>query len=84
MMSFDISKPFGGQMYAASQAVKAKMLIVVDNHDQMVNPHPAMVFAEMLRISPMQLESPCGHLGPSCRKEQVVPVVQYALSSTMK
>jgi homoserine O-acetyltransferase len=83
MMALDISKPFGGQMYAASQAVKAKMLIVVENHDHMVNPHPAMVFAEMLRISPFQLDSACGHLGASCRADLVVPRVQYALANTM-
>jgi homoserine acetyltransferase len=84
MMALDISKPFGGQMYAASQAVKAKMLIVVENHDHMVNPHPAMIFAEMLRISPMQLDSACGHLGAGCRADLVVPRVQYALANTMQ
>jgi len=79
MMTHDISKKFNGQMYAATRAVKAKMLIIVANKDHMVNPHPALVFAEMLLTVPMQLDSECGHLAPVCQAEQVNTAVHRAL-----
>ncbi len=81
MMTHDISKRFDGQMSAASRAVRAKMLIVVATQDQMVNPHPALAFAEMLRNVPIRLESACGHLAPGCEAEQVNPVVRSALDT---
>lgn len=79
MMTHDISMRFNGQMSGAAKAVKAHMLIIVSNSDHMVNPHPAMVFAELLLNVPMQLDSTCGHLAPGCREEQVVPAVHRAL-----
>lgn len=81
MMSLNIAKNFNGQMYAAARAVKAKMLIIVDNQDHMVNPRPALIFAELLLTNPMQVDSLCGHLGPECRKDLVIPVVQHALAA---
>ena len=80
MMTHDISKRFGGKMYAASQAVKAKMLIVVAMQDHMVNPRSALIFAEMRLVNPMQLKSSCGHLAPGCLNDLVAPAVQRALA----
>ena len=80
MMTLDISKRFGGKMYAASKAVKARMLIVVCNQDQMVNPRPALIFAEHLLTNPLQFDSLCGHLGAGCRSDLVVPAVQQVLA----
>lgn len=80
MMSLDISRNFDHRMYTATQAVKAKMLIIVSNQDHMVNPAPALHFAEMLNDTPMQLDSDCGHLAPGCKADVVVPAVQKALA----
>ncbi len=80
MMTHDISKKFNGQMTAAAAAVKAKVLIVVANQDHMVNPHPALAFAEMLRVVPIRLDSDCGHLAPGCEPDRVIPAIHQALN----
>jgi homoserine O-acetyltransferase len=79
MMHHDIYRKFDGRMDAAAKAVRAKMLVIVANHDHMVNPQPALAFAESLRAKPMQLDSNCGHLAPGCSESEVVPVVRRAL-----
>jgi homoserine O-acetyltransferase len=81
MMSLDISRNFAGEMKAAARAVKARMLIVVARQDHMVNPQPAVDFAEMLNIEPIVLQSDCGHLSPGCEADRVIPAVQKALAA---
>ena len=81
MMSLDVSRRFDGQMVAAAHAVKSRMLIVVANQDHMVNPNPALAFAEWLHNDPIRLDSNCGHLAAGCSREIVNPAVQQALAS---
>ena len=70
MMSLDVSAPFGGSMERAA-AVKAPMLIVVDAHDHMVTPGPALEFAKLKSAETLVLQSDCGHLGPGCEQAKV-------------
>jgi homoserine O-acetyltransferase len=67
-------------MTAAAQAVKAHMLIIVDTQDHMVNPQPALAFAALLHVDPVVLDSDCGHLGPGCSAETVIPAVHRAIA----
>jgi homoserine acetyltransferase len=71
MMGLDVSAPFGGSMEKAAAAVKAPMLIIVDAHDHMVTPGPALEFAKLKGVQTLVLESDCGHLGPGCEQEKV-------------
>jgi homoserine O-acetyltransferase len=71
MMGLDVSAPFGGSMEKAAAAVKAPMLIIVDAHDHMVTPGPALDFAKLKGAQTLVLENDCGHLGPDCDQAKV-------------
>lgn len=71
MMGLDVSAPFGGSMEKAAAAVKAPMLIIVDAHDHMVTPGPALDFAKLKSAQTLVLENDCGHLGPGCDQGKV-------------
>ena len=71
MMGLDVSAPFGGSMERAAAEVKAPMLIIVDAHDHMVTPGPALNFAKLKGAQTLVLENDCGHLGPGCEQGKV-------------
>jgi homoserine O-acetyltransferase len=80
MMGLDVSAPFGGSMEQAAAAVKAPMLIVVDAHDHMVTPGPALNFAKLKGAQTLVLESDCGHLGPGCEQAKVAAAIAEFLA----
>jgi len=75
MMGLDVSAAFGGSMEKAAAAVKAPMLIIVDAHDHMVTPGPALNFAKLKGAQTLVLENDCGHLGPGCDLPKVSAAV---------
>lgn len=75
MMGQDVSAPFGGSMAKAAAAVKAPMLIIVDAHDHMVTPGPALDFAKLKGAQTLVLQNDCGHLGPGCDEPKVSAAV---------
>ncbi|PYT97334.1 MAG: homoserine acetyltransferase [Acidobacteria bacterium] len=50
----------------AAAKVRAKLLVIVSPEDHLVNPEPAMKFAEAAGAPLVKLDSSCGHLSPSC------------------
>jgi len=68
MMSHDVSTPFGGSLEAAAKAIKAKLLVVVNEHDAMVTPGPALEFAKLAGAPTLVLRGDCGHKAPSCEE----------------
>jgi homoserine O-acetyltransferase len=71
MMGLDVSAPFGGSMEKAAAAVKAPLLVIVDAHDHMVTPGPALAFAKLKGAQTLVLQNDCGHLGPGCEQGKV-------------
>ncbi|MGE5205661.1 MAG: alpha/beta fold hydrolase [Chlamydiota bacterium] len=71
MMGLDVSAPFGGSMERAAAAVSAPMLIIVDAHDHMVTPGPALDFAKLKGAQTLVLDNDCGHLGAGCDAQKV-------------
>ncbi|HYL96742.1 MAG TPA: alpha/beta fold hydrolase, partial [Terriglobales bacterium] len=71
MMGLDVSAPFDGSMEKAAATFKAPMLIIVDAHDHMVTPGPALDFARLKGAQTLVLENDCGHLGPGCEQGKV-------------
>jgi homoserine O-acetyltransferase len=71
MLGQDVYKAFDGRMDKAAQAVRARVLVLVDLHDHMVNPAPALDFARLLKARTVQLESDCGHLAFRCEQAKV-------------
>ena len=71
MMSHDISKAFARSMPAAAKALKTKLLVVVNAHDAMVTPAPALEFAKLARAPTLILQGDCGHRAPACEEETI-------------
>jgi homoserine O-acetyltransferase len=70
MMGHDVAVPFGGSMEKAAQALKSKMLVVINVHDHMVTPGPAVEFAKLARAELLELRGDCGHRAPSCEQDR--------------
>jgi homoserine O-acetyltransferase len=68
MMALDVSKPFDGSMEKAAAAVHAQVLVIPAIEDHMVNPAPALNFAELIHAQMLELASYCGHLSPGCEE----------------
>lgn len=71
MMAQDISKTFEGSMEKAAAAVRARVLVVPATEDHMVNPGPALDFAELIHAQMLELASDCGHLSPGCEEQKM-------------
>jgi len=74
----DIPGELGETLEQAAAGVRAKMLIVSSPEDHMVNATPAIAFANSIGAPVVLLDSPCGHLSPSCIS--VGPVVAKFLA----
>ncbi|MDF2695203.1 MAG: Homoserine O-acetyltransferase [Labilithrix sp.] len=66
MLTHDVARASGGDLAAAAKQVKAKALVIVAEHDHMVNPEPSKTFAKAMNASLVVLDSPCGHMVPGC------------------
>jgi homoserine O-acetyltransferase len=78
IINFDIPAEYGVTLEQAAKRVRAKMLVVVSPQDHMVNPLPAIQFAQAIGAPVIQLDSPCGHISLSCIS--VGPIVAQFLS----
>src|SRR6185369_2807297 len=66
MLAHDVARRDGGDLGAAARRVKAKALVVVADHDHMVNPEPAKLFAQAMKAELYTTDTPCGHMAPRC------------------
>jgi homoserine O-acetyltransferase len=80
MMALDVCAPFGGSMQRAAEAVKAKILVIVNDADHMVTPGPALEFARLLHAQVLELNNECGHVLLSCEGARVNAAVAEFLS----
>jgi homoserine O-acetyltransferase/O-succinyltransferase len=71
MMSLDVSDAFSGSMERAASAVKAKVLVIVNDTDHMVTPGPALDFAKLLHAEVLELNNDCGHLLLDCEFQRI-------------
>lgn len=81
MIGHDIAAQFVGSMEKAAAVVKARMLVVVAVQDHMVNPIPAMKFADLKKAEIIKLSGDCGHLAPGCELNVMEPAIEKALQS---
>lgn len=70
MIAHDVARADGGSIERAAKKVKARMLVVVAEHDHMVEPGPAKAFAKAANAELLVLEGPCGHLAPTADCEE--------------
>ncbi len=81
MMQQDITSQFAESMKLAAGYIKARVLIVVNLTDHMVNPNPAMDLAKMINSEIYVFNNKCGHLGPGCEMKKFEEVVGTFLSN---
>ena len=81
MIGHDIGAQFGGSIEQAAAAVKAPMLVAVSVQDHMVNPIPAMKFAELKKTQLLKLEGDCGHLATACQSDLMNPAIDQFLAT---
>ena len=66
-------------MAGPPESVKAKLLVVVATQDHMVNPAPAIEFAERIYAPILRLEGNCGHLATGCESAKFTAAVRRFL-----
>jgi homoserine O-acetyltransferase len=66
IMDLDVAAEFGGTLETAAARVRAKLLVIVSPQDHVVNPAPAIEFAQLLHAPVVRMDSPCGHNSPGC------------------
>ncbi|MGC2333107.1 MAG: alpha/beta fold hydrolase [Candidatus Acidiferrales bacterium] len=66
IMSMDIPGEYGETLEQAAKRVHAKMLVFVSPEDHMVNPEPAVAFANAIGAPVVLLQSECGHSSLDC------------------
>lgn len=62
MLKHDISKNYDNKLENAANAVKAKVFIIVNEKDLMVNPKTSLDFAKMINAETLILRNKNGHL----------------------
>jgi homoserine O-acetyltransferase len=71
MLGHDIYKPYGESAELTAATVQARVLVIVSQEDQAVNPEPALAFARLLKAETVQLTSDCGHLAFVCESDAI-------------
>jgi homoserine O-acetyltransferase len=69
----------GGSLEDAAKKVRARVLIVNAAQDHMVNPKPALDFAQLIGAKTIVLQSDCGHIAPGCEAATLFPAVRAFL-----
>jgi homoserine O-acetyltransferase len=78
MMGHDI---YGGASdKEAAGAIRAKLLLVVDRRDPLVDPGPSLALARAARAETLELESECGHFAVLCEGERIAKAVSAFLA----
>ena len=67
----DVSAPFGGSLERAAAAVRAKLLVIVPQRGEVVDPAPALEFARLARAQVVVLDGRCGHRAIVCESDAV-------------
>jgi Homoserine acetyltransferase len=81
MIDHDIYKTLGGSEEQTEKVIRAKVLVIVVSTDNMVNPAPALRFAERMNARTRILNNDGGHLGLSQDNDRVVVAVRGFLYS---
>jgi homoserine O-acetyltransferase/O-succinyltransferase len=79
MIAHDVARN-SGSLAQAAWRVKAKLFVVVERQDHMVNPDSALEFARYAKAEALEVTGNCGHLFASCDNAAVVAAVQKFLN----
>ncbi len=76
----DLSEPFAGSMARAAGRVRAKLLLVVSERDELVDPEPAAELGRLSGAEILVLPGRCGHDAPQCERPAVVARIDEFLA----
>ena len=62
----DIPGEYGVTLEQSARRTRAKLLVVISPQDHIVNPAPALAFANAIGAPVLTMDSPCGHLSLDC------------------
>jgi len=79
IMALDIPGEFGASLEQVARRTRAKLLVAISPQDHIVNPAPALAFANATGSAVLTLDSTCGHISLSCIS--VGPVVSQFLAN---
>jgi homoserine O-acetyltransferase len=77
--ALDIPGEYSATLEQAARRTRAKLLVVVTPQDHVVNPAPALAFANAIGAPVLTLDSPCGHISLSCIS--IGPIVAQFLAN---
>lgn len=75
MLQHDVYKKFNNSKETAAKVFEGELFIIVGASDMMVNPSPAIEFAELSGAKLIILQNDCGHLSPGCEMDRFVKEV---------
>jgi homoserine O-acetyltransferase/O-succinyltransferase len=78
MMAHDVGRDVGGLAGAAKRI--PELLVVVAEHDQMVNPAPSLELAKLRQAETLVLRGDCGHAAPTCEADALQERVRAFLA----
>jgi len=81
MLQHDITKDFNNSLEETAKNIKAEMLIIVSDSDQIVNPQPAIKLAEISGSELIVISNECGHLVAGCDMENFVGYIESFLKN---
>lgn len=75
MMAHNIYSSFDNSIEQTVNKVETNLFVIVSKTDMLVNPNPAIEFANALKCKLHIFENNCGHLAPGCEMETFKEIV---------
>jgi homoserine O-acetyltransferase/O-succinyltransferase len=72
-----------GSLDEAASKIKADMLIMVGSKDLIINPKPAIEFADKFNFKKYVFENDCGHLAPGCELDTFKALINSFLDEKL-
>ncbi len=82
MLSQDISAGYNHNLQKAAEQIKAGVFIIVSKSDHIVDPMPALLFAEQIKARTYIIDDDCGHLAIGCHMAEVSTILNEFLTGS--
>ena len=80
--SLDLPAAAGGTLEQLASHLRPRLLLVVPERDEVVDPGPARELARLTGAELVVLDGRCGHAAPSCERDRVATAVRRFLEAT--
>jgi len=80
ILTTDVAATQGGSLQKAAALVRARLLVIVNRRDLLVNPLPSREFAHLAGGRLVELDSDCGHRAQGCEATRIAGEVAAFLA----